>query len=72
MPNLSNEKELLEKVPLNSQKLRRLRREGRIPFLQVDRFTRLYDIEKVVEALANGTATRKTKNARTKRATTAK
>jgi hypothetical protein len=52
MPNiLTTEDELTKVLPITPRKLRKLRLSNRIPFVKVDRYTRLYDVEKVVAAL---------------------
>jgi hypothetical protein len=48
---LSNETETIKALPITARKFVKLRRKGQIPFMQVDRFTRLYDLAKVVSAL---------------------
>jgi hypothetical protein len=52
MPNiLTTEQELAKVLPITPRKLRKLRLSKRIPFVKVDRYTRLYDVDKVVTAL---------------------
>jgi hypothetical protein len=51
MNTFCSEQELTKTLPITPRKLRKLRRSGMIPYLKVDRFTRLYDIDKVVAAL---------------------
>jgi hypothetical protein len=48
---LSSETETMKALPLSSRKFVKLRRAHLIPYLQVDRYTRLYDLERVVAAL---------------------
>ena len=38
-------------VKLTARKFAKLRRKHRLPYVRIDRFTRLYDLEKVVAAL---------------------
>jgi hypothetical protein len=49
--NLITESELMEKIPVTARKLHRLRVQKRIPFVTIDRYTRVYDLTKVLEAL---------------------
>jgi hypothetical protein len=55
MNTLASEQDITNFLKITPQKLRRLRLSKQIPFLRVDRYTRLYDIEKVVAALEAGT-----------------
>lgn len=48
---LSTEEELAKILPITPRKLRKLRLLNRIPYVRVDRYTRLYDVERVIEAL---------------------
>jgi hypothetical protein len=51
MSALCNEDQLRSIVPLTHRQLLKLRREGKIPFVRIDRYNRLYDPEQVVAAL---------------------
>jgi hypothetical protein len=51
--SLISETELQEVLPLTKRKIYKLRLSGRIPFVRVDRRTRLYSLEKVIAALEN-------------------
>jgi hypothetical protein len=44
---LSIEDELIKVVQITSRKLRKLRLSNKVPFIKVDRYTRLYSVEKV-------------------------
>jgi hypothetical protein len=48
---LITEPELLAKLPVSSRKLTRLRLEERVPYLKIDRYTRLYCLEQVISSL---------------------
>jgi hypothetical protein len=48
---LLSEIDTVRALPITLRKFVRLRRARLIPYLKVDRFTRLYDIDRVVEAL---------------------
>jgi hypothetical protein len=48
---LTSEQDLAKLLPITPRKLRKLRLSNRIPFIKVDRYTRLYDIDAVVAAL---------------------
>jgi hypothetical protein len=48
---LSSESDTIRSLPISARKFIKLRRARLIPFLKIDRYTRLYDIEQVVEAL---------------------
>jgi hypothetical protein len=49
--NLSTEKDVTTLLKISPRKLRSLRLAKKIPFLRVDRFTRLYRLDEVVAAL---------------------
>jgi hypothetical protein len=48
---LSSESDAMRALPITARKFVKLRRARLIPFLKIDRYTRVYDIERVVEAL---------------------
>jgi hypothetical protein len=48
---LITEEDLTKALPLTPRKLRRLRLQARIPYIKVDRYTRLYCLEQVLAAL---------------------
>jgi hypothetical protein len=48
---LISETELQEALPITPRKITKLRLMGQIPFVRVDRRTRLYDLSRVVAAL---------------------
>jgi hypothetical protein len=49
--SLISEAELQKTLPITKRKINKLRLTGQIPFVRIDRRTRLYDVEKVVAAL---------------------
>jgi hypothetical protein len=51
MNTLASEEELIKTVPITVRQLRKLRRAGKIPYVPVNRFARLYNIDAVVAAL---------------------
>ena len=51
MSNLSSEQDLTNYLRITPRKLRRLCLLKQIPYLKIDRYTRVYDIAKVVAAL---------------------
>jgi len=51
MNTLCSEKDLTKVLPITLRQLRVLRRTGQIPFVKVNRRTRLYSLERVVAAL---------------------
>jgi hypothetical protein len=48
---LLTEEQLLERVPLTSRQLRRLREKRKVPFIKFGRRSIMYNLEKVVAAL---------------------
>jgi hypothetical protein len=49
--NLTSEEDITKVLPITPRELRTLRRSGKIPFVQLNRYKRLYNVEKVVAAL---------------------
>jgi hypothetical protein len=51
MNTFCSEQELTQTLQITTRQLRKLRRANQIPYLRVNRFVRLYDLEKVIAAL---------------------
>ena len=51
MPDLYTETELPNVLPLTLRQVKNLRRANLIPYVRLNRYTRLYSVKKVVAAL---------------------